>query len=114
MASMKYQPTYSMIKDIQKTSYTPHTPIKPPPYAKSPRDYENGGVSYNQEGLRKVDTKYLKLPLPSMALPSTTVSAPHSDNMTSLRQRNRNMIMSDTEAIAEELDDLLLQFQYKV
>lgn len=61
MASNKYQPTYSMTKDTQKTSYTPHSPIKPPPYEKSPR------IPEDADGLKKVDTKYLKLPVPSMA-----------------------------------------------
>lgn len=66
-----------------------------------------------REVLKGIDTKYMKLPEPKLGQVTYT-SAGAADGLTPVRVRNRASILNDTEAIAEELDDLLFQFQSNI
>ena len=54
----------------------------------------------------------MKLPMPQVS--STYNATPIIEAPFRQTTRNRNEILSDTEAIAEELDQLLHQFQYQM
>lgn len=78
-----------------------------------PQQEETGLHNSNsRDVLRGVETSYMKLPMPQVS--STYNATPIIEAPFRQTTRNRNEILSDTEAIAEELDQLLHQFQYQM
>ena len=103
MAAMKYQPTSDLQKDPQKSAYTPYTPMTPFPYNKPKEDSARKSV------LRGVDTNYMMLPLPNVNTTSKLVGEP-STLLPQHSGPSKSGLWTDTEAIANELDDLIIKF----
>ena len=75
----------------------------------NPLPFDKPQDTSKKSALRGVDTNYMLLPMPNVNTTSKLVNEPVT-LLSNNSGMNRNGIWNDTDAIANELDDLIIKF----